>query len=258
MSESSAALRDGWRLTVGTLTVLHVAPPQRVDTGTARIAMVLAPVAVVPLAVTVAAVGTLGHAISLPTTVSALLAVGLLALGTRCLHLDGLSDTIDGLAASYDCERSLRAMKSGTAGPAGVVGLILVIGLQVACLATLFADLRGAVLAGVAVATSRAALTLCCLRGIPSARPDGLGASYASLVSPAAAAGVWVFCAIALTASAIFAGLAPWRGSLAIVVAAVAVGLLLRRTHQRLSGVTGDVYGATVECALAATLVVLV
>jgi adenosylcobinamide-GDP ribazoletransferase len=136
---TASNLRDSWRLAVGTLTVLPVAFPLRVDPNTTRTAMLIAPIAAVPLGVAVAVLGVAGHTLALPALVTGLLAVGALALGSRCLHLDGLSDTVDGLTASYDRTRSLQVMKGGTAGPAGAVALIVVIGLQAAAVAALAA-----------------------------------------------------------------------------------------------------------------------
>ena len=42
--------RDGWRLAVGTLTVLPVRPPERVDADVARATALLAPLAFAPVA----------------------------------------------------------------------------------------------------------------------------------------------------------------------------------------------------------------
>ena len=64
--------------------------------------MVLAPLAALPLGLAVAAVVLAGHWLGLPPLVTALLAIGAAVLGNRAFHLDGLSDTVDGLAASYD------------------------------------------------------------------------------------------------------------------------------------------------------------
>lgn len=254
---TAMTVRDSWRLAAGTLTVLPVGAPSHVDARTTRAAMMLAPVAVLPLGIAVTAVGFAGQLLGLPALVVGLLIVGVLALGSRCLHLDGLSDTVDGLTASYDRARSLAVMKSGTAGPAGVVALVVVLGLQAGALAALVTTPLGPILAGTAVLVSRAALVVCCLRGVPSARPDGLGGSYSGNVPRSGAAIVWVLAVVALAAAAALAGLAWWRGVVAAAAALVAVAALLRRTHRRLGGVTGDVFGAAVELALTATLVSL-
>lgn len=247
---------DSWRLAVGTLTAIPVRPPSTVDRRRAAVAMVLAPLAVLPLGLAVAGVVLAGHWLGLPALVTALLAVGALILGNRAFHLDGLSDTVDGLAASYDRERSLQVMKSGTSGPAGVVAVVLVLGLQTAALATLVSP-SGAVLAGVAVCASRAALVLCCARGVPAARADGLGETYTQSVPRLAAALVWIAVAVVLALVGAWAGLPWWRGVLAAGMAIAVVVAILTRTVRRFGGVTGDVFGASIELSLAALLVSL-
>jgi adenosylcobinamide-GDP ribazoletransferase len=253
-------LPDAVRLAVGMLTALRVGPPRQVDRRVAGSAMALAPLAVLPLAAAVTVVALAGARTDLPTLVVAFLAIAALALGSRAFHLDGLSDTVDGLTSSYDRERSLEVMRSGTAGPAGVVAVVLVLGTQVAALGAVLSRPRGtasAVLAGVVVCASRAALALCCLRGVAAARADGLGRAYTGTVRPPVTAAVWLVCAAALAGAAAGAGLPWWRGVLAAAVMAVVVGLLLVRTGARLGGVSGDVLGAAIELALTAGLVVL-
>ncbi|MCI4675834.1 adenosylcobinamide-GDP ribazoletransferase [Candidatus Mycolicibacterium alkanivorans] len=252
---TASDLRDSWRLAVGTLTVVPVAPPLRGDHNTTRTAMLIAPIAAVPLGVAVTVLAIAGHALALPALVTGLLAVGALALGSRCLHLDGRSDTEDGLTASYDRARSLQVMTGGTAGPAGAVALIVVIGLQTAAVAALAATPGGAILAGLAVIVSRSALAVCCTRGMPPARHHGLGAAYAGTVPWFGTALVRLFAPGALTAACRFAHVAWWRGTLAAAIALVVLALLLRRTHRRLGGVTGDIFGAAVELTLTALLV---
>lgn len=251
-------LLDSWRLAVGTLTAVPVRPPTMVDRRRASAAMVLAPIAVLPLGLLVTGVALAGHWLALPTLVTALLAIGALVLGTRALHLDGLSDTVDGLAASYDRERSLSVMKSGTSGPAGVVAIVLVLGLQATGLASLLAtSWRGAVFAGIAVGASRAALAVCCARGVPAARPDGLGSTYTQTVPRSVAVLVWILVGVVLALTGAWAGLPWWRGALAALLALGVVLVVVRRTTRRFGGVTGDVFGASIELALAAMLVTL-
>lgn len=251
---------DSGRLAVGTLTVIRIGPPASVDRRVAGGAMILAPFAVVPVGILTAAVAVVGHEMGLPSLVVAFVAVGGIALSNRALHLDGLSDTIDGLAASYDRERSLAVMKSGTAGPAGVVGIVLVLGVQAAALAGLLGRTRwveSALLAGLMVCVSRAALSLCCLQGVPPARHDGLGVTYTQTVTRPAAAVVWLGCGLALVGVGLWAGMPWWRGALTAAVAALVVVLLLARTVARFGGVTGDVFGAAIELCLVAGLVAL-
>jgi adenosylcobinamide-GDP ribazoletransferase len=250
-------MRDAWRLAVGTLTAIPVAAPRAVDADTAGRAMLLAPVAVLPLGFLAGVVGWGGERAGLNLLAVGVLAVGALAVGTRAFHWDGLSDTADGLTASYDAERSLAVMKSGTSGPAGVIATVVVAGVQAASLASLFATWRGAVLAGVLVCVSRVVLSITCLRGVPAARADGLGQPHSGTVAPIASLVSWLLAAVLVALVASWAGLAAWRGVVAVVLAGVVVVLLVRRAVSRLGGVTGDVYGAAIELSLATLLVSL-
>jgi adenosylcobinamide-GDP ribazoletransferase len=250
-------MRDAWRLAVGTLTAVPVAAPRTVDARSAGRAMLHAPRAGVPLGLVVGVIGWVGQRLDLPPLAVAFVALGALAAGSRAIHWDGLSDTADGLTASYDAERSLAVMKSGTSGPAGVIATVLVAGVQAAALSSMFASERGPVLAGVLVCASRVALTITCLRGIPAARPDGLGLPHAGTVAPLAALLSWLVAVVLVSAVADWVGLDWWRGPVAVVLAAGVVALVVRRTVRRFRGVTGDVFGAAIELALATLLLSL-
>src|SRR5690606_30061583 len=171
-------LLDAWRLAVGTLTAVPVKPPTVVDPQRAGLAMTLAPLAALPLGAAVTLIALTGDALDLPVLVVAMLSLGAAVLGNRAFHLDGLSDTVDGMAASYDRTRSLAVMKTGTSGPAGVVAVVLVLGLQATGLSAVLSlsdSVGAAVLAGCAMCVARVALATCCARRVPSARPGGLG-----------------------------------------------------------------------------------
>lgn len=249
-------LPDGVLLAAGTFTVLPVAPPSTVDGARARTAMMLAPLAVVPLALGVGAVVALGSALGWPGMLTGALAVGVLAVGTRVMHLDGLADTADGLSAPYDRERRLAIMKSGDVGPAGVAALVLVLVVQSAALGALAGRPYGWLLAGVLVCASRAACALVCARPVPAAVPTGLGAAVAGSVPLAGAVVVVVVAAAALAGAVAATGEPWWLGLVAVGAAALGVGLLVRRAVSVLGGITGDVIGASVELALAALCVV--
>lgn len=247
------SLRDGWRLSLGTLTRIPVRPPAVVDRPTAATAMLLAPLTAVPAAAGVAGLVWLGGRDVLPAPALALLAVALLAWTSRLLHLDGLSDTVDGLTASTDPRRSLAVMRSGTAGPAGVVALVVVLGVQVVALTSLAGLAHGPWLAAAVVLASRAALPLACARGVPAARPDGLGATVAGSVHPAAALVVWLLAAGLVWLAALLPG-PDLGGLLAPVLAVLVLAGCLRAAVRRLGGVTGDVLGACVEVTLTVLL----
>lgn len=240
-------------MALGTLTALPVPAPGTIDRRVAGAAMVLAPVAAVVPAVLAGAVVWVGGLAGVPALVAAALAVGAVALATRGLHLDGLSDTADGLGASYDRERALEIMRRGDAGPTGVAALLLVVLVQTAALAGAVAQGHGVVAAALGVVAGRAVLPLCCVRGVPPARPEGLGAAVAGAVPVPVA--VVVGGAVAGLA-ALAPGLPWWQGPVAVLAGYAAAGVLLWRCVRRLGGGTGDVLGACVEVATAAALVV--
>jgi len=247
-------IHDAWRLAVGTLTAVPVAPPAQVDRRVAVAALLLGPLAVVPLGLLVTAVLLVGDGLGLaPLATGTVAALGL-ALGTRAFHLDGLADTADGLTASYDAERTLAVMRSGDTGPAGAAAVVLVLLAQVAGLAALSATPATAVLAGVLVCLSRWSHVAACRRGVPSAAA-GLGTSYAGAVRVPLALALVVVAGGVATAGCLGAGLPWWRGVLGVALAALVCAALVRRAVRRARGVTGDVMGACIETGLACLLV---
>ncbi|MBB6344169.1 adenosylcobinamide-GDP ribazoletransferase [Nonomuraea muscovyensis] len=310
---------DAARLAIGTLTIFRVRV-HRVDRRVAGRAMLLAP-----------AVGVLvGVPASLPLVVpgmpplpAAALAMGVLAVLTRGLHLDGLADLADGLGSGRPADRALDIMKKSDIGPFGVMTLVLTLLVQVSALSALSpgpallpesvpeswpgvplpadAPLTAPYALVTACVAGRLALTWACRAGVPAARPDGLGAMVAGTVRPAA---VWPATLAALAVTALLglaaagfpltpdtltalmapdasgstpAGGAVVRGldvlywseepspalalqpalvlPVSLLVGLGAALLLLARAGRRLGGITGDVLGALVETATAATLV---
>ena len=244
---------DGLRLALSWLTVLPVRGPAEVDRRVAAAAIRWAPAA--GLLLGALATGLLfGLArIGVPALVAALLVLAATALATRGMHLDGLADTADGLGCYGPPERALAVMRDGGAGPFAVVTLVLVLGLQAAALARLAAEPGRWPAVVVAVLAGRCAFAWCCRRGVPAARPDGLGALVAG-TQPWFAG---VLGAVAVAAASVAAVPArPWQGPLGVLLAAALVVLLAAHTRRRFGGVTGDVLGAAAELASTAVLVV--
>src|SRR6266705_369404 len=188
-----------------------------------------------------------------PLTASGL-AVGSLALLTRGLHLDGLADLADGLASGKAAPAALDIMRRSDIGPLGTVTLVLTLLLQVAALsqAESAGHGRGPAALIAAVVTGRLALTWACRRGVPAARPDGLGALVAGSVRPAVPAAA---AAVAVSATVAGAQLG-WTLPLAVVAGLGAALAVQRHAVRRLGGITGDVLGALNETATTVTLVV--
>jgi adenosylcobinamide-GDP ribazoletransferase len=180
---------------------------------------------------------------------AAVLAVAVLAAGSRGLHLDGLADLADGLGSRRPAEQALEIMKRSDIGPFGVVTLVFALLIQVAALAQAQALGRGPAAVVAAAVAGRLSLTWACRRGVPAARGSGLGAMVAGTVSPAIPAALTV----AVLAAAYPFGLVIVVGIAAGLAASVVVTIWAVR---RLGGITGDVLGALVEITVTVCLAV--
>jgi adenosylcobinamide-GDP ribazoletransferase len=247
----------GLRLAIGTLSIVRVRV-DAADRSTAGRAMASAPLVGAGIGMAAAAAGWAARSYTDSIFVAAVTAVATFAVLTRALHLDGLADVADGLGSAKPRTQALEIMKRSDIGPFGVVSLVLVLALQIACAMAAYTQHRGGLAIIVAAVTGRLAVTLACTPSVPSARPDGLGAWVAGSVSTPRAAIVTALCLGGCV------GLGFVRGSdgallcgAACVVGVVCAMTLLSRCIKRFGGITGDVLGAMVETATAGALLVM-
>lgn len=247
----------GIRFAFGTLTVIPIRVT-RWDREAARAGMLCAPLAGLAVGILAAVPGSLLLLCGSGPLLAAVACAAVPAALTRGLHLDGLADTADGLGSGKPAEDALRIMKQSDIGPFGVITLLFVLLAQVAVLQQLYAQswVRGAAAAVVAGVVARLALTLASRRGVPAARPEGLGAAVAGTVPVrGAVAAALVTVAACAAAGASFGGYGALRHALAALAALAVAQLLLRHCVRRFGGVTGDVFGALAETAATVTLV---
>jgi adenosylcobinamide-GDP ribazoletransferase len=256
---------NGLRLSATLLTVIplrdHGEAPDR---GTAGAAMAWAPAVGLLLGVIAAAVLLAAdHPFGLGPLTAAVLAVAALALLTRGLHLDGLADLADGLGSGRPARAALDIMRRSDIGPLGTVTVVLTLLIQVAALshAESSGGGRGAAALVAAVITGRLAITWACRRGVPAARPDGLGALVAGTVRPAIPAAITLGTLAAAAAAVVISAAVlgeplGWTLPLAVAAGLAAALGLERHAVRRLGGITGDVLGALAEAATTVALVV--
>lgn len=239
---AAAAARREWGLllvAVQALTRVPVAAPHGPDL--LRQSTRYMPLVGLGVGAAAAVVFTLA-ATGLPAVVAALLSLAATLLLTGALHEDGLADLCDGLFGGRTAESALRIMRDSRVGAFGVIGLGVVLGLKVACVAALPAA-AWALVAAHAASRFWAVLPAALL---PYARVDGMARGVAG---PGATE---------LGLAALF-GLVPLlllgphaAGALVLSgAAAAALGLWVRR---RLGGYTGDVLGATQQVTEVAVL----
>jgi adenosylcobinamide-GDP ribazoletransferase len=162
---------------------------------------------------------------------------------TGGLHLDGLSDTFDGLYSNRDKERVLEIMKDSRIGANGALAMMSWLLLKIALLNELFQltavhapkTTPWLVLLLMPVA-AKSALALSCYLG-PYARKEGMGHLFIGKVSVIQLFPVLTLAAI-LHALLVPASLAVWAGILLLTLA------YTRHVRKRIDGLTGDTLGA--------------
>jgi adenosylcobinamide-GDP ribazoletransferase len=245
---------DALKLSFGTLTAIPVPAPARIDRRVAGWAMTLAPLTQVPAVMVLLLCGWAVREVPAPPLLTAAITLVALTLATRGMHLDGLADTADGLSAGYDRAKSLDVMRRGNIGPSAVASVALVLLVDAAALATLLTNGSGVVLACLSLIASRHLLAWACTAGVPSARPDGLGATVAGSVRPAVTVLGFVLLLVVSALMTWWFGSPWWTGPVAMGAAALGGVAVIARATSRLGGITGDVLGAVIEVSLAAAL----
>lgn len=199
-----------------------------------------------------ALIGLVGYGVTnvlllfFPVQVVAVLAIVYLAFISGFLHLDGLSDSADGLFSSRPREECLRIMKDSRAGAMGVVVVVCVLLVKYSALSSMEGHMLCLTIFFMPLA-GRSAILLSMAR-LPYARPEGgLGRLFYSDSSKTAA----VFAFLALFLFLVI--LAP--ALLVVTLIAIAcVNLFFGRwCRLRLGGATGDTLGASCELTEAVT-----
>jgi adenosylcobinamide-GDP ribazoletransferase len=176
-----------------------------------------------------------GALLLLPPLAASVIALVVWVVLTGGLHLDGLADCCDGLLASASAERRLEIMKDPHVGAFGVIGLILVLFLKAAALASLASPGFGILLA--------ASLARGCILPaglVQLARPSGMAADFASGFRRS-----FIFWGAVIPLTIAFSLGA--RGLLSALAGVGAAALILWFAKSRIGGVTGDVFGMLVE-----------
>jgi adenosylcobinamide-GDP ribazoletransferase len=166
---------------------------------------------------------------------------------TGGLHLDGFLDACDGLFGGRTVADRLRIMRDERVGAYAVIGGLLLLLLKFQALAA-FTDTTVPLL--LAPLLGRWAMALAII-AFPYARSEGLGRNMKDY------AGRWQAALATLTVGGVLACCGGVREIMAVPVAALATFLVARFAIARVSGLTGDVYGAICEVVEVVVLLAL-
>jgi adenosylcobinamide-GDP ribazoletransferase len=182
-----------------------------------------------------------------------LIVVAVLAALAGGLHLDGLGDTWDALAAGPG--RAEQARTDPRAGSAGVVAIVVVLGLEVAAIAELVAAGPAPATAAVVTAAAASRAVAPCWAVIVGrrARPGrGLGRWFADNTSTSGAlTGALSAVGVAIVLAVLVGPTMLLGASSGLAIATLATALVLRGRRQ----LDGDGYGLAIETTFAAVLV---
>ncbi|GAW86742.1 adenosylcobinamide-GDP ribazoletransferase [Bathymodiolus platifrons methanotrophic gill symbiont] len=174
------------------------------------------------------------HSIALNAAI--LLTVWVLLTGG--LHLDGLADCCDAWAGGLgDRERTLSIMKDPAAGPIAVIFLILILLIKWTALQDLIQSGQGLSFLLLTPFLGRLSILLLML-STPYIRKNGLGSAMQTHL-PKLAAKLIIIVSLVLCF---------WLTNIYTLLTVLTLTILIRQLAlQRIQGVAGDVYGASVE-----------
>jgi adenosylcobinamide-GDP ribazoletransferase len=173
----------------------------------------------------------------LPPTPRDAILLALWVLLTGSLHLDGFLDTCDGLLGGQTPEERLEIMRDERVGAYAFAGGALLLILKFSALLSLSLHWEALV---IAATLGRWGMSLAVV-AFPYARAEGLGRSIKDHVG-------WLHAGVATVIALVVVWLAGGRDGLAIMMlTGVVLWLGARFALSRISGLTGDVYGALNE-----------
>jgi len=169
-----------------------------------------------------------------PAPVAAALVIAADLALTGLLHVDGLTDSADGLLPPLSRERRLEVMAAPDVGAFGVATAAVALLLRWTALAATTPD--PVLLAALWCASRTAMVIIAATR--PYVRPGGLAASFLG--------GPWVTTGVGgtLAALALSASWRPLAGPVALAAAAGGAAAVAALARRRIGGFTGDVLGA--------------
>lgn len=183
----------------------------------------------------------------LPPQLSAFTLLLILAIATRALHLEALSDFLDGFLGGCDRDAILRIMKDSRAGAFGVIGLVLLLLGKFLFLTQIVAANKTIWLL-VVTALSRWSMVILCAGMRDPRKNGGLATAFLQSLN---ARHIIAATLLAILPLAFF----PILHSIFVFgTCLIIVGTVRRVAKTKIGGLTGDVIGAVCEMTELAAL----
>jgi len=187
----------------------------------------------------------------LPNTVTDGILMIILIVFSGALHLDGLADTVDGLAGGNTREEALHIMRDSRVGAIGVVGLIMTLLLKYVSLVNIPDEVMNKILIAMPMISRYSMVQLSFFSDY--ARPDaGIGQPFTRYV------GNREFISAAVTTFILSLMLLGMKGIILVIIIGTATLGLVGFFRKTFGGVTGDTFGATNEINEVLILIVMV
>lgn len=240
-------LSEPLRIAVGFLTIVPFSRDFNSDRA-AKWAVAVFPIAGLMIGLVLFGLASLMN--GLPRITTSIVLVVSLAILSGGIHLDGLSDTVDGLLAGHkkgDTDRTLEVMRDPLVGFFGLLAVLLLFLLKIAFLQCIPPRQLGSAVLVLPILGRYPLLIL--ITFLDYVRPQGAGSTFSQTGISQFAAGslITFFIAIPLGAAALL--------SLSAVIAwSVIIALSFQR---RIGGYTGDILGAAVETSEVVALIAM-
>jgi len=223
------------------LTILPVAPPSLLEGKALAKTMAFFPLVGLLIGLLLV-LGNYLFSLLFPKPLVLWLVIGLLALLTRGLHLDGFADTMDGLASGGGKEKILEVMRDSRIGAFGVISLILLLGTKYLTLDQIPNPSISHTLILMTI-LGRSSMVLVCYRSPYARSADGLGKPFTEhlRVKQVAIALISAFAMSVLTL-----GVKGFLVFMGICLFSLGYRLFFIK---KVGGVTGDVLGGANELA---------
>ncbi len=218
------------------LTLLTIVPiPARWSAATSALGKSLAwfPVVGIGLGLVLTGALYLSHVL-FSDLVAAALVVALWAILTGALHLEGVADAGDGLAAAVSRERRLEIMHDPRVGAFGVVAVVILLLMKFAAVSGLRREVF------LVLSTTLARWAMVFAAAFPLARAEGMAARFRDGFGRRELL-------IATAVTFVTAGAFGWRGAVAWIAAMTVVLIFASLAQNRLGGMSGDIYGTIGE-----------